>query len=585
MRIEILNPYIINQIAAGEVIENPSSVVKELLENSFDAGATDIDLVIKEGGKKLIYLRDNGCGISKQDLPLAIKRHATSKIKTLNDLKNVKSLGFRGEALASIALASKFEIMSKVSSEITGWKIVSDNNISENILYPCAHTLGTTVIVRDLYFNMPVRRKFLCNTYIEHKRILDVITSLILYRLNVNFTYKNNDKLVWSISAAYDSQDSILRIGKILGEKFIDHAYNVDTSNGHSLRLHGWISTPDYTRNKADLQFLYVNGRIIRDKIMSHAIHQSYADVILKQRHPIVILNLEIDPSLIDVNVHPTKSEVRFYDSKLIHDFIVYALTHVLSTKKIKNHVISYDKINAINYNINQKSTSTLDTSIHNKMEKFCKIANSQQYYKYSAIPWRCQDMDFGQAITQIHNTYIISQNKIGLIIIDAHAAHERIIYERLKKLYYSSKIIKQTLLVPVKILLNSNEINCIADNKSIFEKLGFIINIVSNSAILINAIPNLLNNIDIETLMKEISAEILEFDNFDGILNQINNKILATIACHSSVRANRKLSNNEINSLLRDLEKTDRNYQCCHGRPTWIQFTIDDLAKLFHRQ
>jgi DNA mismatch repair protein MutL len=621
MNIKILNSQLVSQIAAGEVIERPSSVVKELLENSLDAKATEIKLEIDGGGIKLIRLTDNGGGIDKEDLELALARHATSKIQSFDDLENVASLGFRGEALASISSVSRFKLISRVAHASAGWQISKTGETTELTLQPASHPVGTTVEVSDLFFNIPVRRKFLRTEQTEFNHILEIVGRIALSRFDVEFLVKHNDKTIWSLPVAKNAKECVERVGKILNEEFPEHAYAIDFGND-SLKLAGWISEPIYNRSQPDQQYLYINGRVIRDKTLSHGIRQAYQDVMMQGRHPVVVLYLTIDPTLVDVNVHPTKAEVRFRDSRLIHDFVVRGLKVALAksvtgTIQETNEYGGLTTQKASSFTLNEP-TAKYERSNFSPSSNFRSV--DPNAFNLKKKSWPREEDDFtittkinesprhpqdepktnnnmtigddmaqefsgplGLALAQLHGTYILAENEAGLVIVDAHAAHERINYQKLKNLYNSEAIPSQEELLPIAITFNDGEMNCVEANNSILQKLGFTITPTSPNSVLVRATPVLLQDANIEQLVKDVIADLMENESEDSLVKKTN-KILATMACHSSVRANRKLTIEEMNVLLRTIEATEHGGQCGHGRPTWVPFTMANLAKLFSR-
>ncbi|MDR1057147.1 MAG: DNA mismatch repair endonuclease MutL [Coxiellaceae bacterium] len=578
--IKILDPCLVSQIAAGEVIERPSSVVKELLENSLDANATEISLEIEKGGTKLIRLRDNGSGIAKDDMKLALSRHATSKISTFGDLEHIKSLGFRGEALASIASVTQFTLISKVKDATNGWQVTIDSESQELCLAPSAHPVGTTVEVSDLFFNVPVRRKFLRTEQTEFNHILEMFGHIALSRFDVEFLLKHNGKVIWSLLLAKTPKEQVSRVGEVIGKEFIENAYIIDVGS-ESLDLTGWISHPNYTRSQPDLQYLYINGRVVRDKTLSHAIKQAYQDVIYGQRYPVVVLYLSIDPTLVDVNVHPTKAEVRFRNSGLVHDFVAQALRNALavsqSLSNSQEHVFT-----TYNSNFNTYYQKSLLLEAATERETYARLTSfakevSEDFATEIKIP------PLGFALAQLHGTYILAQNQHSLIVVDAHAAHERINYERLKEAYHSSTIPTQMVLTPFSVTLNSVEINCMEANLELLQKFGFTITRSGSDNMMIRSVPVLLQHADVTQLIKDLVADLLTYNSLDSGVER-SNKILATMACHSSIRSKQNLSVDEMNTLLRTIEKTERGSQCGHGRPTWIEVTLSDLGRLFLR-
>ena len=593
MNIKILDSHLVSQIAAGEVIERPSSVVKELLENSLDAGATEINLEIEKGGTRLIKLRDNGSGIVKEELKLALSRHATSKIQSLEDLENVRSLGFRGEALASISSVARFKLASRVADAAHGWQVVVEGESHVLLLQPNSHPVGTTVEVSDLFFNIPVRRKFLRTEQTEFGHILESVGSLALSRFDVEFLLKHNGKVILKLTPAENPKDRINRVGEIVGKEFAENALSIDLGSD-SLGLTGWISQPNYTRSQPDLQYLYINGRVVRDRTLSHAIRQAYQDVTYQQRHPVVILYLNIDPTLVDVNVHPTKAEVRFRDSRLIHDFVARGLKEALAAGRAISAPASIPvpKKDFVGWVQKQQSLPLVaaeESRVYDEIANFAnEIAASSKPFFRKPLPSECNNYStaipsLGFALAQLHGVYILAENQEGLVLIDAHAAHERINYEQLKSSYGARSIPMQTLLIPITLALNNAEINCVESNLELLRKFGFEITRSSPENILVRSVPVLLQDADVGQLIHDVIADLLMHDSVDSIVEN-SNKILATIACHSSVRARQKLSIDEMNALLRKLEQTDSGDQCGHGRPTWVQLSMNNLDKMFLR-
>jgi DNA mismatch repair protein MutL len=569
MHIKTLPPQLANQIAAGEVIERPSSVVKELLENSLDAGADQIDIEIKKGGMQLIQIRDNGCGIHQEDLKLALSRHATSKIKTQEDIDCLNTLGFRGEALASINAVSRLTISSKYQNEKNAWQII------DNKLQPIAHPKGTTIEVHDLFYNVPARRKFLRTVKTEFNHIEEIIRRIALSHFSVGIFLKHNNHIVQNLTTSTTKSQQEKRITDICGSEFIKNATHIKNDN-----LSGWIGLPTFTRSQTDLQYIYINNRMVRDKLISHAIRQAYQDVIAHNRHPAFILYLQIDPSTIDVNVHPTKNEVRFKDTRFIHDFIFHNIYNAIGNC---NSVIpAFDPVIPAKAGI-QPSLDILDSRVRgndvrggNEIREPLSNYQSPQNVHTNTLP-------LGHALAQIHGTYILAENQHGLILVDAHAAHERITYEQLKNAFAKEGIVAQPLLMPITINLSQKETKYAQQYQDVFKKLGIEIDSLSLETIIIRQIPNLLKDANVEQLIRDVLSDLIENDRSTTVQEYLN-EILATMACHGSVRANRRLSIFEMDALLRDIEKTERSGQCGHGRPTWVQLTKDELDKMFRR-
>ncbi|MGB0449476.1 MAG: DNA mismatch repair endonuclease MutL [Porticoccaceae bacterium] len=599
--IQVLSPQLANQIAAGEVVERPASVLKELVENSLDAGAQSIDIDIEQGGVKLIRIRDDGCGIAEEDLPLALSRHATSKIGNLEDLEAVSSLGFRGEALASIASVSRLSLTSN-HGEGTAWKAVSEGRDMEVDIQPASHPVGTSVEVRDLFFNTPARRKFLRTEKTEYNRIDESIKKLALSRFDVAFNLRHNQRAQLSLRPAATQIEQEKRVADICGAPFMEQALYVDNDR-HGLRLWGWIGLPTFSRSQADLQHFFVNGRCIRDKVVSHAVRQAYQDVLYHGRHPAYVLFLEITPADVDVNVHPTKHEVRFRESGSIHSFISQTIKKALAEDRPQDHLQSNDSPGAGNtgqpfspqpdQQANQWQPSMqFSDHRHSSQGTATPMAAYQSLYSTEQASLPEADLDFnaqqdipplGYAIAQLKGIYILAENSEGLIVVDMHAAHERITYERMKRDFDDQGLVSQPLLVPESLAVSQREADAAEQHNGIFTKLGFTVERAAAESIIVRQIPAILRGSEVEALLRDVLSDLLEHGTSERIRDHIN-EILSTMACHGSVRANRKLTIPEMNGLLRDMEATERSGQCNHGRPTWSQMTLDQLDKLFLR-
>ena len=596
-RINRLNPRLANQIAAGEVVERPASVLKELLENSLDAGALRVDIDVEQGGKKLLRVRDDGSGIHRDDLALALSRHATSKISQPEDLEAIASLGFRGEALASIGSVSRLELSSRAAdaSSDTGWAVRAEGRQMEAALEPCQHGIGATVEVRDLFFNTPARKKFLKTERTEFGRIDDVLKRLALSRFDVQFNMRHNQRTVHELRPAATELEQRRRIGLVCGPAFQENSVQVD-QRAAGLHLRGWISLPAFSRSQADLQYFYVNGRIVRDKIVSHAVRQAYQDVLYHGRHPAYVLFLELDPAAVDVNVHPTKHEVRFRDSRLVHDFLFRSLHRELAD--IKPEVQAADQTNP---DAAQTARERANGQNFLPLRDFRPVREAGAEYRgsmQSAPAGSTQGAPeqyarlfsgdeeappLGYAIAQLHGVYILAQNKDGLIIVDMHAAHERITYERFKQALREERLKRQTLLVPLSLAVSEAEAECAETHRDSLLAFGLELERVAAEAIVVRQIPALLKDADIEQLARDVLSDLLEFGASDRLENR-QNELLSTMACHGSVRANRRLGIDEMNALLRDMEDTERSGQCNHGRPTWVWQSMTELDKLFLR-
>ena len=637
-RIHLLSPRLANQIAAGEVVERPASVVKELLENSIDSGANKVDLEVEQGGVKLIRLRDNGGGINKDDLPLALSRHATSKIYELQDLEAVATLGFRGEALASISSVSRLTMTSRQETADSAWQVQTEGPEMDSVLAPAAHPVGTTVEMRDLFFNTPARRKFLKTEKTEFKHLEEVVKRQALARYDIAFQLRHNGKVIHQLRQANSEIERERRIASVCGSAFVDNAMKVDMeASASGLRLWGWIGMPTFSRSQADLQYFFVNGRIIRDKVVSHAVRQAYQDVLYHGRHPAYVLYLELDPALVDVNVHPTKHEVRFRESRLVHDFLFRTLHRVIADAKPEEQVAAQATpaggLHAPAGNTPEPAGTAPMTFEQTRMplnpardrhvpggsvreqiggyaalhpqngesvssgELSAMAAETVQSQPYSHSPagtagvantGMAQNEDaecppLGYAVAQMHGIYILAQNAQGMVIVDMHAAHERIVYERMKKSYETEVVRSQPLLVPLSMAVSQREADCADDNREVFKRLGFELARLGEETLVIRQVPVALAKGNVEQLVRDVLADMLVYGVSKRIENHIN-ELLATMACHGAVRANRQLTLPEMNALLRDMEMTERSGQCNHGRPTWTQLSMADLDKLFMR-
>ena len=608
--IKILSPQLANQIAAGEVVERPASVLKELVENSLDAGAKRIDIEIEQGGVKLIKIRDDGHGIPEHELALALSRHATSKIDNLEDLEAVGTLGFRGEALASIASVSRLALTSN-SGDSSGWKAVSEGRDMEVELKPAAHPQGTSVEVRDLFFNTPARRKFLRTEGTEYNRIDDSIKKLALSRMDVAFSLRHNQRAQLTLRPASSQAEQEKRVADICGPAFMKDALYVDNDR-IGIRLWGWMGLPTFSRSQADLQHFFVNGRAIRDKVVSHAVRQAYQDVLYHGRHPAFVLFLEIEPADVDVNVHPTKHEVRFRDSRSIHGFVYTTLHRALSQDRPQDHLQSSESGLNTNQDAEQQagqstiqfpsgspaanqsaplgnqnySSGPQGHGFQSRPQSFGVNTPMAAYQGLYATEMPTEEGDIppmGFAIAQLKGIYILAENAQGLIIVDMHAAHERITYERMKTAFDDQGLVSQPLLVPESLAVSQREADMAEQSGEVFAQLGFVVERAANESIIVREIPAILRGSEVESLLRDVISDLIEHGTSERIRNHIN-EILSTMACHGSVRANRKLSVPEMNALLRDMEATERSGQCNHGRPTWSQLTLDELDKLFLR-
>ena len=595
------------------------------MENSIDAGAQQLDVEIEAGGVKLMRVRDNGCGIGKSDLSLALNRHATSKIYDLDDLEAVGTLGFRGEALASISSVARLKLTSNNGEQDNAWCAQAEGRDMETSIVPAAHPQGTTVEVRDLFFNTPARRKFLRTEKTEFNRIEDVIKRLALSRFSLGFSLKNNGKVIYSWRPADAQMEKERRVAQICGPAFMESAVHIDMERS-GLRIWGWVALPTFSRSQADLQHFYVNGRSIKDRLVAHAIKQAYQDVLYHGRHPAYVLYLELDPANVDVNVHPTKHEVRFRDSRLVHDFLFSSLHKALADvrpqtveegysqgneQRMETDTASYFSAGMAAQNAPAPVQSSLGLgakaypgssyanpssspySVNEQVSSYSALVNSADQRShfspsesFAEIDQRAQEQEvppLGYAVAQIKGVFILAENSAGLIIVDMHAAHERITYERMKNQFAQQNIQSQPLLVPQSVAVSEKEANCAEDNLALFGSLGFVIERAGPETLLIRQVPVMLQKADVENLVRDVLSDLIEYGTSQRIQHNINS-ILSTMACHGSVRANRQLTLPEMNALLRDMEETERSGQCNHGRPTWTQLNMNELDKLFMR-
>ncbi|MDE2429685.1 MAG: DNA mismatch repair endonuclease MutL [Burkholderiales bacterium] len=615
--IQALPDNLISQIAAGEVVERPSAVVKELLENALDAGSTNIQVRLEEGGVKRIAITDNGRGIPHEQLPLAVARHATSKISSLTDLENVATLGFRGEALASIASVALLTLTTRTADAPHAWQI-ENGQVS-----PSSGAQGTTVDVMDLYYNTPARRKFLKSEQTEFGHCAEVVRRIALARPDVSFSLTHNGKAIdhWNVSAIDK------RSAQILGEAFSSARLPLDESAG-PLRLHGFAGLPTASKARADAQFFYVNGRFVRDKLLTHAVRAAYQDVLHGDRYPSYVLALDLDPALVDVNVHPSKTEVRFRDSRAVHQFVFHAVSRALAqtsatafgtvpapaTAASANAVLTGKTLPWIageqttfasqfsapqTYLPNQTYGKSGGAGVAQSMQSYGAFfasdsgngadtsgAGIPQPRPFVAAPTSSLPEDehpLGFALAQLHGVYVLAQNSKGLVLVDMHAAHERILYEQLKFALDENSMPVQPLLIPVTFYADAIEVGTAEEHSDTLHKLGFDMTAISPTTLAVRAVPALLKNADAQSLARDVLREVRDFGGSRVLIDR-RNELLGTLACHTAVRANRSLTVPEMNALLRQMEQTERADQCNHGRPTWVQLGLNDLDKMFLR-
>jgi DNA mismatch repair protein MutL len=565
--IRVLPQLLISQIAAGEVVERPASVLKELLENAVDAGAQAITVQLDAGGTKRVQVEDDGAGIAREQLPLALARHATSKIASLEDLEAVVTMGFRGEALASIASVSRVSITSRTRDAAHAAEISAEGaQVSE--VRPAARTQGTTVSVSDLYFNTPARRKFLRTEQTEFGHCDEVFRRIALARSGVAFMLKHNGR----VSHVVRAQPGPERAAALLGDAFFTNSLQVETRGG-ALRVFGRAGTPQAAGERSDGQYFFVNGRYVRDRLLSHAVREAYSEMLHGERQPAYVLFLEIDPRAVDVNVHPAKTEVRFRDGRAVHQFVYHAVQRALSPSAATAPV-SYAAVGM-----------GTDRPIQAAFGLAQPVAAYESFLRAAAQPLPSAEKapPLGYALGQLHGVYILAQNEAGLVLVDMHAAHERIVMEKLKANLDAGAVQRQSLLVPALFAAEALDIATAEDNREAIERLGLELSVSGPNELAVRAAPAPLAGGDVVGLARSVIREIREYGASQA-LSARQNELLATMACHAAVRANRALSPVEMNALLREMEETERSGSCNHGRPTWYQLTMADLDKLFLR-
>ncbi len=654
-RIQSLAPRLANQIAAGEVVERPSSVVKELVENAIDAGSSRIEIELESGGSRLIQVRDNGSGIEHDDLGLALSRHATSKITSLDDLEGVASLGFRGEALAATSAVSRLELYSNTSDDpVNGWRVVAEGREMAPRLSPAPHPRGTTVTVRDLFFNTPARRKFLRTEKTEFNHVEEAFRRLALSRQDVDLVLRHNQKTVHQLMGGSSQAAMEKRIAQLLGRSFLENAIHIDMA-ATGLALKGWVGLPAHTRSQADQQYFFVNGRVIRDRLVAHAVRQAYRDVLFHGRHPVFVLYLDLDAHGVDVNVHPTKHEVRFRDGRLVHDFLFSSLHRALAEVRPNGRAAPTPEPSSpevVAPRFDQQRMALSEASDPPSAFRTDGSRSPTAQYGSGSRPGEQQVREFmagyralhpgheerlltsrtagrdahaeqqvrdagavspaiassgasmpsaadasqavspaddtrapplGYAIAQLHGVYILSQTERGMVVVDMHAAHERITYERMKEQYLGAGIDTQPLLVPVSMSVSEAQVELAEREQQTIAAMGVTLEAAGPETLLVREVPALLKNGSVEALVREMLEELERYGRSQAVTDHLFD-LLSTMACHGSVRANRRLGIEEMNALLRDMERTERSGQCNHGRPTWTEMSMRDLDRLFLR-
>jgi DNA mismatch repair protein MutL len=606
LSIQVLPDELINQIAAGEVIERPASVVKELVENSLDAGAHRIEVELERGGCGLIRVRDDGIGIQPQEIGVALARHATSKIASLDDLENIATLGFRGEALPSIASVSRLSLISRSVEAAHAWGVEARDGVL-TAPTPASHPPGTSVEVRDLFFNVPARRKFLRSEATEFQHVVRMLERLALSRFDVGFTLAHNGKDLWTLAPARSSAERLARVAKVCGEDFAAHVIEL-RHDTESLRLSGWLALPTFSRSQSDLQFAFLNGRFVRDKLLAGAARRAYQDVLFNGRFPAYLLYLDLDPTMVDVNAHPQKLEVRFRDSRRIHDFLFRTVERALAgtrptTESAGSAPLDWLTGSATYTQAAAPSQARFvlpESRIHPGADAYRSFLETgvadaaahsswtnpadQQYSDAAPAPAPRADSaaPLGYAVAQLHGVYILSQCADGMVLVDMHAAHERVMYEGMKKLL-TGQTAQQQLLVPEILHVTPAQAEAAEVHAAEFATLGFVVTRLAPDQLALRAVPSLLAGRDPASVVRDVLSDLVETGHSRRVEESINH-LLGTMACHAAVRAQRSLTLPEMNALLREMERTERADQCNHGRPTWVRLSLNDLDRLFMR-
>ncbi|HSH42693.1 MAG TPA: DNA mismatch repair endonuclease MutL [Arenicellales bacterium] len=587
--IEVLDSRLVNQIAAGEVVERPAAVVKELLENSLDAGANRIQVSAERGGVKRIEVVDNGHGIPRAQLARALDRHATSKLRSLADLERVASLGFRGEALPSIASVSRLTLTSRAQGEQEAWSVRCEGGGPLADPRPAPRPEGTTVEVTDLFFNTPARRKFLKAESTELRHMDQNIRRMALSRFDVEFSFRHNHGRETRYALASDPEQQVRRIAAVCGREFADQSVYLE-EEGFGMRLSGWCGLPTYSRPQATLQYFFVNGRAVRDKTVAHAIRAAYQDVMYHGRHPAFVLYLEVDPALVDVNVHPTKHEVRFRDGRAVHDFVHGAVKRQVSrpagaaSPAPRPAAVSSAGAAGASPHGGGQTAMPLPQQVREQVDGYRRLAAEPgRTALQRAAADSATEAPLGHAVAQIHGIYILAQNADGMVVVDMHAAHERITYEKLKAQLDTGGMAVQPLLVPVTLEVGDAEMQAFEEHRDLFDSFGLQVEPLGERTLVVRQIPAALQGGDTAALVRDVLADLIEHGRSDRI-RSMTDELLSTMACHGSVRAHRALTLDEMNALLRQMEETERSGQCNHGRPTWVQLDLRELDSWFLR-
>ncbi|MEW6613205.1 DNA mismatch repair endonuclease MutL [Thermithiobacillus tepidarius DSM 3134] len=594
-RIHLLPSQLINQIAAGEVVERPASVLKELLENSLDAGADQVEIWAEEGGLRLIRVRDNGHGIDPEDVPLCLARHATSKIRQADDLERISSYGFRGEALPAIASVSRLRLATRSEASLEGRQITAQGGDIAPAA-PAAHPVGTTIEVADLFFNTPARRKFLKGERTEFFHLQEVVRSAALSRFDVAFRLQHGERVQLKFAAATDEAARHRRVAEILGAGFLEESLYLEHAD-LGLRLHGWVGLPTFNRANSGAQYFFVNGRPVRDKVVGHAVRQAFADVLFKGRHPAFVLCLELDPAAVDVNVHPTKHEVRFRDARLVHDFLFRTLHDALGDYRPvpaqgAAAAVAPPPVAAAS----TVSSGSVPVRAPASVQSSLALQEDSSSYWTTMVAPAMQEIPaaatapapdapvhpLGHAVAQLHERFILAQNAAGVVLVDQHAAHERVIYEELKAALGTGQA-SQHLLIPVRVQLTPEQMALWEAHQALFAEAGFDCTPLGPTSLAVRSVPRLLQGRDLGALFEEMLADLREFGDSRQAQDLLNG-LVANIACRAAVKTNHRLTLAEMDALLRQIESTPRAGQCNHGRPTYVQLSLEELDRLFLR-
>ncbi len=577
-----LPSHLVNQIAAGEVVERPASVVKELVENSLDAGAQAVQVDVVAGGQKLIRIRDDGKGIAREELALALSRHATSKISSLDDLEAVASLGFRGEALPSIASVARLTLCSRTADGDTAWQVEADGGTLGEPM-PAAHPQGTTVEVHDLFYNTPARRRFLKTERTEFGHIEKWMRRLALSHPGIAFALTHNQRTVFKLPAAADRDGQQRRIAQLCGDAFAAQAVYIEREV-EGIALAGWIGLPTFNRSQPDLQYWFVNGRSIADKTLAHAARHAYRDVLFHGRYPAYVLGLTLDPKSVDANAHPAKHEVRFRDARRVHGVVAQTIESALRDTRPGGHDVTpvpMTRDRVFGQQPMRLPQQPSSAAVRETLATYRAMATAPSL---ADVPDQATEVPpLGFAVAQLAGVYILAENRDGLVVVDMHAAHERITYEKLKQGFADSGLVRQPLLVPTTIAVAESEANLVEEAGAELEKLGLVVDRSGPTTLTVREIPALLRDADVDSLLRDVLADWSE-SGASSRVTDASDELLATMACHYSVRANRLLSLDEMNALLREMEATERADQCNHGRPTWTAITMAELDRLFLR-